>query len=141
MTRQFLDVFDVRIAPPHLTLQPDAGQLTTEFELELTQRIGHGTHRGRFAVSHGVRFEASDQTVRLTHPRLLRIEVDGAPVLFERPLERFGLALAEQLFDDRVVYTLSSHDLDVVHRRGLQPSALRVSSAGLTLTLVPLAPN
>ena len=109
--RRVLELFDVHVSAPSLAVAPGAQRLTTEFELQITPRLGRGTHRGLLVISHGLRYESGDRSVRLVEPRLERVELDGSPVSLQRALELGGLQMAEQLLDDRTLYRLSSQDL------------------------------
>ena len=52
----------------------------------LTQR----EYKGGIDLSYGLRFEPSDNSVRMTDVKLAKLNVDGTPDLMERPLSRFG---------------------------------------------------
>ena len=51
---------------------------------------------------------------------------------------RLGLALAERVLEDLPLYRLSPERQARLRQLGLQPGTVRVTSAGLQLSLVPL---
>jgi len=145
LARQFpfrgrvLELFDINVASPRLSLLPQANRIATDFELTIGDRLLRTPYQGTLALSYGLRYESSDQTVRLADLRIERAELREAGALpgVTRQLDRIGGAVIEKLLGDPVVYTLSAKDLEVVQGRGYQPSDIRVTPRGLTITLVP----
>jgi hypothetical protein len=145
LARQFplrsrvLELFDINVAAPRLTLLPDANRVATEFDLAIGDRLLKTPYQGTLALSYGLRYEGSDHTVRLSDLRIERAELREAGALpgVSRQLDRIGAAVAEKLLDDPVVYTLTTRDLEAVQGRGYQPSDIRVTPRGLTVTLIP----
>jgi hypothetical protein len=85
-----------------------------------------------------LRFEPSDNTLRVTQVKVERLQIDGAPAPLQRQFERLGTLLAEQGLDDQVIHTLRAKDVEAVQGRGYRPSELRVTSHGLRVTLLPI---
>jgi hypothetical protein len=83
-----------------------------------------------------LRFEASDNTIRLTNVRVDRIDVEGATAQLRQQLDRIGVLLAEQTLNERPVYTLRPKDVEAMQGRGLRPGDIRVTSSGLALDLL-----
>jgi len=145
LARQFplrsrvLELFDINVAAPRLTLLPDANRVATEFDLAIGDRLLRTPYQGTLALSYGLRYEGSDHTVRLADLRIERAELREAGALpaAARSLDRIGSAVAERLLGDPVVYTLTAKDLETVQGRGYQPSDIRVTPRGLTITLIP----
>jgi hypothetical protein len=119
----------------------DANRLATEFEVLVSDRVFHGQHRGMIALNYGLRFEPSDNSVRLTNVRVDRFEIDGAPALLRQQLDRLGVQLAEQTLNERPVYTLRPKDVEAVQGRGYRPGDIRVTSTGLVIALLPDSPR
>ncbi len=145
LARQFplrsrvLELFDINVAAPRLTLLPDANRVATEFDLAIGDRLLKTPYQGALALSYGLRYEGSDHTVRLADLRIERAELREAGVLpgAARSLDRIGSVVAEKLLGDPVVYTLTAKDLETVQGRGYLPSDIRVTPRGLTITLIP----
>lgn len=139
--RRYFELLDVTVAAPRVLLRPEANRLATEFEVLVSDRILHGQHRGTIALNYGLRFEASDNSVRLTNVRIDRFEIDGASALLRQPFDRLGAQLAEQTLNERPVYTLRPRDVEAVQGRGYRLSDIRVTSTGLVLALLPDSPR
>jgi hypothetical protein len=95
LTRRVLEIFDVTVSAPRLRLLPEANRGATDFDLGSTDRLLRAQHRGALALSFGLRFEASDNTLRATQLKVERLQIDGAPAPLQRQLERLGTLLAE----------------------------------------------
>ena len=136
---RLLDVLDATVAAPRLSMRPATNRIGTEFELTVSDRLFKAPHRGTLLLDYGVRFEASDNTLRLTNVRVERFEVDGLPVPLQRQFERVGVQLAERLLSERVLYTLRPKDVEAVQGLGYQPADIRVTPQGVVITLMPHA--
>jgi hypothetical protein len=134
-----LELFDINVAAPRLSLLPEANRVGTEFDLAIGDRLLKTPYQGTLALSYGLRYEGSDHTVRLADLRIERAELREAGTLpgIARQLDRIGAAVAEKLLGDPVVYTLTAKDLEAVPGRGYVPSDIRVTRSGLTVTLIP----
>ena len=135
--RRYLELLDVTVAAPRVSLRPETNRLATEFEVLVSDRVFHGQHRGTIGLNYGLRFEPGDNSVRLTNVRIDRFEIDAAPALLRQQLDRLGTHLAEQTLNERAVYTLRPKDVEAVQSRGYRPSEIRVTSSGLVITLLP----
>lgn len=138
---RFLDLLDIEVATPRVSLRPESNRLGTEVDLSIGERLLKTPYRGTLAFSYGLRYEPGDHTVRLTDLHVERAELreaagpGGAAV--QRQLDRAGGAVIEKLLGEPVVYTLSEKDLDAVQRQGYRPGDIRVRPGGLTITLLP----
>jgi hypothetical protein len=90
-------------------------------------------------VSEGLRFEPSDNTIRLVDVRVERFVIDGLPSSWQHQLDRVGKPLASGVLDEQVLYTLRPKDIAVLEGRGVRPSDLRVTASGVEIKLLPLA--
>jgi Protein of unknown function (DUF1439) len=135
--RRYLELLDVTVAAPRVTLRPEVNRLATEFQVLVSDRVFRSQHRGTISLNYGLRFDPSDNTVRLTNVRIDRFDIDGAPALLRQQLDRVGVLLAEQTLNERPVYTLRPKDVEAIQGRGYQPTDLRVTASGLALTLLP----
>ena len=138
---RLLELFDATLSAPRLLLRPETNRIATEFDVTVADRLFKVPHRGTLALDYGLRFEASDNTVRLTTVRVERFEIDGVPAPLQRQLGRIGVQLAEQQLSERVLYTLRPEDVATVQGRGYRPADIRVTPAGLTITLLPNEPR
>jgi hypothetical protein len=138
--KRLLDVIDLTLDSPRVGLQPEANRISVEVALRAN---GGGPIQTRLSgsllVSEGVRFEPSDNTVRLVDVQVERFVIDGLPASWQRQLDRLGKPLARGLLEDQVLYTLRPKDVAALEGRGLRPGDLRVTASGVEITLVAVA--
>jgi hypothetical protein len=138
--KRLLDVIDLTLDSPRVGLQPEANRISVEVALRAN---GGGPIQTRLSgsllVSEGVRFEPSDNTVRLVDVQVERFVIDGLPASWQRQIDRLGKPLARGLLEDQVLYTLRPKDVAGLEGRGLRPGDLRVTASGVEITLLPVA--
>jgi hypothetical protein len=136
---RYLELFDVSLASPRVRLIPDENRIGTELGYRLGSfLLGSREYQGRLNLSYGLRFEPSDNTVRLSGVRVEDFEVPGVPSAYAARANRLGALLAENLLKDFVLYRLQPEDLTVSRGWGYQPGLLSVVPGGLRLRLDPV---
>jgi hypothetical protein len=136
---RFLALLNITLSSPRVSLRADMNRIVTAFDVSVSDVIFQAAHKGSLVVNYGIRFEPSDNTVRLDNVKIERLEIDGAPAVMQRQVDRIGLHLAEQLLSNRVAYTLRPKDIQTLQERGYRPGEIRVTPSGLTLKLAPVA--
>ncbi len=140
---KMLEVLDVGVSSPQISFDAINNRINTSLALNvagsgiaglLTKR----EYKGGLDLSYGLRFEPSDNSVRMTDVRLSKLNVEGAPDLLERPISRLGVALAQRLLSDLPLYKVSAQDLEAAKGWGYKPGAFKVSATGLAITLDPI---
>jgi len=138
--RRLIDVLDVRVQHPKVSLLPDSNRLASEFEVGLTERVSGRSYNGRMAIDYGLRYDDTMQAIRLTQVRVNRLEVDKLPSQSQSGLGNLGKLIAENLLDDAVLYRVRPEDLKSAEGRGYKPGNIAITSRGVELTLVPIEP-
>jgi hypothetical protein len=139
--RSLLEVFDLELSEPRIQLDAQSGRLATGLTLRGTERRSGRALQGRLALDYGLRYEPADASVRLVQPQVRSLQFGDAAGLSPRrteALQHLGVALAERLLDDLVLYRVPPERLERLRRLGRQPGVLRVTPEGLEITLVPL---
>jgi hypothetical protein len=131
------DVLELEVLPPRLSLLPASNRLATDIDLNLVDRLMGGRYSGSFSFDFGLRFEPSDNTIRMTGARVNRVSLAGVPEPYQTAITRNAPRLAERLFDNRVLHQFSDKDLSLVNGLGLEPGEITVTPKGLNVTLVP----
>lgn len=136
---RLLDSVQFAAMSPRLRLLPDENRIATELDLQALEGLGGRALRGVVGLSTGLRFEPSDASVRLAQVRLDRLDFGTGTLasLLAGQGGRIAAALGERLLEDLAVYTLAPEDAERLRRRGYEPGELRVTPAGLSLTLQP----
>ncbi len=141
LQRSLLDSFDLQLSDPVLRLDASTNRLATELTLQGSERRSGRSLQGRLALDYGLRWEPSDGSVRLVRPRVQSLQFgDAAGGLGRRAemLQQMGVALAERLLDDLVLYRVPEARLQALRAAGYRPGTLQVTPAGLEITIEPL---
>ena len=139
--RSLFDTFTLKLSDPLLSLDAAAGRLGTELTLQGSDLRNGRSLQGRLALDYGLRWEPADASVRLVQPRVQRLDfapAQGLSVGRAEMAQRMGVALAERLLDDLVLYRVPAQRLEQLRAAGVQPGTLQVTPAGVEITLQPL---
>ena len=139
--QKLADVLDLKILSPRLALLPDTNRIGTELDLNLLERIGGRTYTGTMALDYGLRFEASDKSVRMTGVRVSSVKLNNVPEPFNEAISRHMPRLAEQLLNNYALHTFSEQDMMLVSGLGFEPGEIKVTPEGLRVTLDPMMPK
>ncbi len=140
---KMLEVLDVGVSSPKITFDAVNNRINTSLDLNVAGSgivglLAKRDYKGGIDLSYGLRFEPSDNSVRMTDVKLNKLNVDGAPDLMERPISRLGAALAQRLLSDLPLYKISAQDLEAAKGWGYKPGAFKVGATGLAITLDPI---
>jgi hypothetical protein len=141
MQRSLLELYDLQLSNPRLRLDGSANRLTTELTLSGTERRSGRNVQGRMLLDYALRFEPADASIRLVQPRVQSLDFAPEPGSSSRRAEmaqRMGIALAERLLDDFVLYRVPDERLQRLTAAGLRPGVLRVTPAGVEITFEPV---
>jgi len=132
--KRVLEVFEVKALAPELRLLPERNRLAAVAQVQVRERLRASAWTGRLDFDTALRWEPSDQSVRLTQVRVLELVVDDAGTGQRRSADRLGAVLAERLLEDLSVYRLSPERQAKLIKLGAQPSAITVTSRGVEIT-------
>ena len=136
---RYWELFDVSLAAPRVRLIPAENRIGTELGYSIgSVLLGSREYQGKLNLSHSLRFEPSDNTVRLSQVRVDGFEVPGVPPAYASRANRLGGLLAENLLKDFVIHRLKPEDLALARGWGYQPGLLTVVPGGLRLQLDPV---
>lgn len=138
---RYLEIFDVSLASPRVRLLPAENRIGTEVGYNIGTLFSSRAVQGTLSLSYGLRFEPSDNTVRLTQVRVDGFETPGVPPAYSNRANRLGALLAESLLQDFAVHRFSEEDLTSSRLWGYRPGAMTVRPGGLTLQLDPIEKN
>ncbi|MFY7854700.1 MAG: hypothetical protein ACOVQT_01060 [Rubrivivax sp.] len=137
LDRRLLDVLEVSIDSPRITLLSDRNRLATTLGVSTRDRLFGGRWSGRIALDSALRWEPSDHSLRLAQVRVQSFELDGGGSLARTQAERLGAVLAERVLEDFALYRLSDERADTLRRSGRVPSAVTVTHRGVLVTFAP----
>lgn len=134
---RWLDVMEVAALNPRLRLQPGAGTISADIDVEATDKVFGQTYRGVLSISSGLRYEPMDYSFRFTGIKVDKFEVTGLPTAYGPETARLGTLLAGQLLENYPIYTLTDQQQQMLKDTNLQVSAMRISETGLSITVSP----
>jgi hypothetical protein len=129
------ELFVVKVSSPRLTLLPDSNRLRLDFTVEATDRIVRRAVQGDLAVSFGLRYEASDASLRTSNVRVERLDLQGVPEQWRAMLQGAGMLAGEQLVEGAVLHRFTPDQ--VARAGGWTPGDIRVTSRGVRVELAP----
>ena len=130
-------LFKLQAQAPQLRLLPAQNRLGTEIQVQVTERLTHAVFNGVLNVDYGVRFEPSDQTLRMVNVHINAFSLSGVPERFQAAVQGMAPQLAERLMDGTKLHQISAKDMAVVDGWGYAPGNIDVTAAGLRITLNP----
>lgn len=151
MDRRLLDVLEVMVSAPRLRLIPDRNRVATELNISTRDRLFGGQWQGRIALESALRYEASDQSLRLSQVRVQQFNVDGVTgsgmgggggggggSMARAQAERLGSVLVERVLEGFSLYHLPPDKAAALQRAGVMPGEVVVNARGVEITLVPI---
>lgn len=134
---RYLDLFDVTVSNPRLSLQPAADRLVLGLDARVQPLLIKTPWQGELLVSGGLRIDPVRRAVILTEPRLENIRLNAATGSYTSRLARLGTQLAEDLLTDRVLYTFAP-DAFVVAGQRFVPTRITTRNNSLVVSFEPL---
>ena len=125
----------LNVGVPQLTLLPQTNRLRLDFPLATSERIAPGGAGGSLALSFGLRYQASDATLRATNVAVEQVELRGLPPELRVFLQAAGSMVASFALDDLVLHALRPQDLE--RAEGWTPGEIRVTPRGVQVQLLP----
>ena len=135
------DLLELQLLAPRLSLLPDRNRIATVLDLTLSGQLLSDVYSGSIVMDYGVRFEPSDNTIRMTHVQVTRLNLDGIPLPYQGLVQRYAPRVAEQLFDDFPLHRISAKDMARANGLGYELGEFKVTPEGLKVTLNPKPPS
>jgi hypothetical protein len=136
--RRAMEVFDVRISAPRVTLLPERNRLASTLDIAARDRLLGTRWGGELRFDSELRWDAAAQAVQLVQVRVQDLAVQGNVGTDRNPAERLGAALAERMLEGMAIYTLSPERAAELQKRGVAPAAVNVTSRGVEVTFEPV---
>jgi hypothetical protein len=81
---RMLDILEVTLSSPRISLDPASNRINTGMDVGVAARglgalLTQRDMRGAIDLSYGLRFEPSDNSVRMTDVRVGKLDIPGAP--------------------------------------------------------------
>jgi hypothetical protein len=131
------ELLDVQVLAPRLKLLPESNRIATELDIRLSESLLRSAFQGSLAMDYGLRFEPSDNSIRLADVKVSRLQFAGVPERFAPWLNSLGPFLAERLLNDLSLHQISAKDLSPVAGWAYVPGEFKVTAEGLAISLLP----
>ena len=131
------ELLDLQVLTPRIKLLPQSNRIATELDLSLSERFLRSSFKGSLAMDYGLRFEPSDNSVRLTDVKVSSLQFSGVPVIYQPIANGLAPLLAERLLKDFTLHKLSAADMAAAAGWGYAPGGFQVTPQGLSISLVP----
>ncbi|HJV76346.1 MAG TPA: DUF1439 domain-containing protein [Noviherbaspirillum sp.] len=133
---RFLELLDVRVTNPRVTLQPDSNRILTSMDTTVAPPFMKRAWNGNFAISGQLRFDATRNALILADPRVEQFVVNGLDPLYANQIAKVGSLLAEQLLKDMPLYTFAPDELRYSGVR-FNPTKITTRPDSLVVTFEP----
>src|ERR1700761_5027077 len=90
MERKVMEVIDLNITNPVLTLMPQANRVGTELDVTAIDRLFGSTALGHVKLDYSLRFQPSDHTIRMTEVRVRALSLSSGPSHLHGAAQRIG---------------------------------------------------
>jgi hypothetical protein len=136
--KRMMEIFDVNVKAPRISLLPDRNRLAAVVDLRAKSILFVGSWQGQLKFDSALRWEASDQTVRLNQVRVQDLVIDSADPLTRSAAERLGAAVVERMLEDMSLYKLPAERAAQMAALGLKPGNVVVTSRGVQVNFEAL---
>jgi len=137
MERKVLEVIDLNITNPQVSLIPQGNRVGTELDVTALDRLFGSSAMGHVRLDYGLRFQASDHTIRMTQVRVRELTLSSGSNELRGAAQRIGGLVAENALENLVLYRMKPAQADEMDRLGLVASPITVTPAGLHMTVSP----
>ena len=137
MERKVLEVIDLAITNPVLTLIPQGNRVGTELDVAAVDRLFGNSATAHVKLDYGLRFEASDHTIRMTQVRVRELTLASGSSNLHGAAQRIGGLVAEGALENLVIYRMKPTQADEMDRLNLVASPITVTPQGLHMTVSP----
>ena len=137
MQRKVLEVIDLEIANPQLRLLPESNRVATELDVTAADRLFGNSAQGHVSLDYGLRFQASDHTIRMTQVRVRELTLASGSNSLRGASQRLGGLVAENALENLVLYRMKPAQADEMDRLNLVASPITVTAAGLHMSVSP----
>lgn len=131
------ELLDLEVLAPRLKLLPESNRIATELDVAVSERLFRNSFQGQLAMDYGLRFEPSDNSIRMTGVKVNRLRFSGVPEWYESVVNGLAPFLAERLLNDFSLHQISPKDLQGVQGWGYTPDSFKITPEGLSISLLP----
>ncbi len=140
LERRLLDIFDVTLLVPTITLLPDRGRVAAVLDLQARERVLGNRWQGRLQFDAALRWEPADRTLRMVQVRVRDLALRDPRSADRSTAERLVAAVTERMLEAAVLYRMPADVAARLQRQGVMPGSVSVTGRGVEIALVPFVP-
>lgn len=133
--KRYMELFDIQLANPQLTLDSARNRVTVAFDATIDNRLFFRQPlTGRFALDSALRYDPPSRSLVLQDPEVKQFDVQGMPSQFSRQLNALGGILSEQLLQGYPLYTFKPEELRLAGA-SVEPGTITVLPDGINVKI------
>lgn len=133
---RMLELFNVQVTNPRLSLQPNSNRIVTVLDASVAPPFTNRSWNGSFTISGRLALDPARRAVILAEPRVENLALSGIDSVYATQINRVAAILAEQLLKDMPLYTFGADDFRYAGTSFI-PSQITTNPGGLVVTFVP----
>lgn len=133
---RFLDLLDIRITNPRLSLQPDSNRVLTSMDASVAPPFMNKSWDGNLSVSGQLRVDPARSALVLAEPRVESFNINGLDPLYANQIGKVGSLLVEQLLKDMPLYTFRPEEFRHAGTN-FNPTKITTRANALVVTFEP----
>lgn len=133
---RILELLDIRITNPRLSLQPDTNRVLTTMDAAVAPPFMNRSWNGNLAISGQLRVDPSRNALVLAEPRVESFNISGLDPLYANQIGKVGSLVAEQLLKDVPLYTFRPEDFRYAGT-AFNPTKITTRANALVVTFEP----
>ncbi|WP_092757918.1 DUF1439 domain-containing protein [Rhodoferax sp. OV413] len=130
-------LFELQAQAPQVRLMPEQNRIGTSIQVQVSDRLGRASFNGLLDVDYGVRFEPSDQSIRMADVHVNSFTFSGVPERYQAIVQDYAQQLAGRMLSDVSLHQIRAKDMETIKGWGYEPGAIDVTPEGLRITLQP----
>jgi len=130
-------LLDLKIGQPQLRLLPEQNRIASELPIDVAGPALGRSYAGFIDLDFGLRYEASDRTLRAHQIRVQSVRLPGLARDAAALIDAYARAATERALVEVVVHRLRPGDLALADTMGFAPGDITVEADGLSIRFVP----
>lgn len=135
--RSVQGLLQLSLLEPRLKLLPETGRIGIDVTLRVAEPFTGKSHDGQMQLSHGLRYEPSDRSLRMTGVQVQQVSFASLREPYRGLLSDGAPQVVEQALADMPLHRLEPEQLAVIEGLGYAIGEFQVTPAGLRVVLLP----
>ena len=134
---RYLEIFDIHLSNPKLSLQPDTNRVVTNIEARILPSFLKQPWTGNFTVSGRLAVDNERRALVLAEPRIENLNFAGLDNRYGQQVTRIGSLLAEEVLRNLPLYTFTEDKFRYAGT-SFTPTKITTRNNGLVVTFEPV---